>query len=202
LQETGSFSQSVAGWSAGSYVISFDPAQRGNFQASPQDFEGLVDGVVVGTLTPPGTSYQGGTTVAVTAAAGAPTTTSQGLASAGGDTTAFIDAVAVAQASGPVVGDAGFEQPTTGSYIYAPTGTPWSFSGAPGNGSGVAANGSGFTAGNPDAPEGTQVAFLQGDGTISQQVAGWAAGSYTIRFGAAQRANFQAARPAFRVLAD
>ena len=40
---TGSFSQTVAGWAAGSYVISFDAAQRGNYQASRQDFQVLVD---------------------------------------------------------------------------------------------------------------------------------------------------------------
>jgi hypothetical protein len=95
LQETGSFSQSVAGWAAGSYTISFDAAQRGNFQASRQDFEVLVDGVVVGTFTPSGTSYQGDTTVVFTVAAGAHTITFQGLDSAGGDNTAFIDAVSV-----------------------------------------------------------------------------------------------------------
>jgi hypothetical protein len=39
LQETGSFSQSVAGWAAGSYVITFDAAQRRNHQASHQDFK-------------------------------------------------------------------------------------------------------------------------------------------------------------------
>ena len=59
LQKTGSFSQTVAGWAAGSYVITFDAAQRGNFQASRQDFQVLVDGAVVGTFTPSGTAYQG-----------------------------------------------------------------------------------------------------------------------------------------------
>jgi hypothetical protein len=57
----------------------------------------------------------------------------------------------------------------------------------------VAADGSGFTSGNPDAPEGAQVAFLQGGAgsTISQQVLGWAGGSYVLDFKAAQRGNHQ-----------
>jgi hypothetical protein len=96
LQGPGSFSQAVSGWSAGSYVISFDAAQRGNFQASQQDFAVLVDGAVVGTFTPSGTSYQGYTTAPFTVVAGVHTITFQGLDSVGGDNTALIDSVAVA----------------------------------------------------------------------------------------------------------
>ncbi len=43
-------------------------------------------------------------------------------------------------------------------------------------------NSSAFTAGNPAAPQGTQVAFLQNRGRITQTVANFAAGSYTISF--------------------
>src|SRR5262249_4132934 len=146
------------------------------------------------------TSYQGYTTAAFTVAAGAHTITFQGLDSAGGDNTAFIDdvQVAVAQAT-PQPADAGFESPSVGGgFAYDPAGTPWSFSG----GGGVAGNGSGFTSGNPNAPEGGQVGFLQRTGAFSQAVAGWAAGTYTISFDAAQRANVQASRQDFQVLVD
>jgi hypothetical protein len=95
LQQTGAFSQAVAGWAAGTYRISFDAAQRGNYQASQQDFEVLVDGAVVGTFTPAGPSYQGYTTATFTVAAGVHTIAFQGLDSAGGDNTAFIDDVAI-----------------------------------------------------------------------------------------------------------
>ncbi len=101
LQATGSFSQAIAGWAAGSYVLTFYAAQRANWQASRQDFSVLVDGVVVGTFTPSGTSYQSYTTAAFTVAAGSHTIAFQGLDSAGGDNTAFVDAVAVAVASSP-----------------------------------------------------------------------------------------------------
>jgi hypothetical protein len=99
--------------------------------------------------------------------------------------------------------DAGFESPavgtgTFGAYQYDPAGTPWSYAGQ----AGVAGNGSGFTAGNPAAPEGTQVGFLQGTGSFSQAVAGWAAGSYVLSFDAAQRGDIQAARQDFQVLVD
>jgi glucose/arabinose dehydrogenase len=204
LQETGSFSQTVTGWAAGTYAITFDAAQRGNYQASQQDFQVLVDGAVVGTFTPSGTSYQAYSTGAFSVAAGSHTITFQGLDDAGGDNTAFLDAVAVAPAGGPVVGDAGFEQPgigpagVWGSFAYDPTGTAWTFGGS----AGVSADGSGFTAGNLPTPQGSQVAFLQVTGSFSQVVTGWAAGSYVITFDAAQRGNYQASQQDFEVLVD
>ena len=76
--------------------MTFSAAQRANFQASRQDFRVLVDGVVVGTFTPSGTSYSN-LTAAFTVAAGSHTITFQGLDSAGGDNTAFIDNVQLTQ---------------------------------------------------------------------------------------------------------
>jgi hypothetical protein len=48
---------------------------------------------VVGTFTPAGTSYQAYVTATFTVAAGAHTIAFQGLDSAGGDNTAFVDYV-------------------------------------------------------------------------------------------------------------
>ena len=112
-------------------MLSFYAAQRGNYQASRQDFSVLVDGIVVGTFTPSGTSYQAYTTAAFTVAAGSHTITFQGLDSAGGDNTAFVDQVVVAQATPSVVGDAGFEQVAVGAgqFRYDPTGSAWTFAG-------------------------------------------------------------------------
>ena len=56
----------------------------------------LVDGVVVGTFTPSGTSYQTYTTSVFTVTAGSHTITFQGLDTAGGDNTAFIDSIIIA----------------------------------------------------------------------------------------------------------
>ena len=56
----------------------------------------LVDGVAVGTFTPSGTSYSS-LTATFTVAAGSHTITFQGLDSAGGDNTAFIDNVQLTQ---------------------------------------------------------------------------------------------------------
>ena len=108
----------MAGWAAGSYAISFDAAQRGNAGKSVEDFEVLVDGYVVGTFKPTGTSYQTYTTAAFTVTAGAHTIEFLGLDTAGGDNTAFLDAVAVATASPrapPSVGDSGFEAVQVGA---------------------------------------------------------------------------------------
>src|SRR5262249_3497000 len=92
LQTTGSFSQAVT-LAAGTYQLTFQAAQRAISQASAQTFQVLVDGVVVGTFTPAGTSYGAFTTNAFTGAAGAHTIQFVGLNPRGGDNTAFIDNV-------------------------------------------------------------------------------------------------------------
>jgi hypothetical protein len=200
LQETGSFSQTVTGWAAGSYEITFDAAQRGDYQSSHQDFSVLVDGVTVGTFIPSGAFYGSYATAVFTVTAGVHTITFQGLDSAGGDNTTFIDQVSLAQTSAASIADPSFEQVSVGAghFLYDPTGSPWTFSG----GAGISGNSSGFTAGNPPAPDGTQVAFLQQTSSFSQTTTGWAAGSYVITFEAAQRGNHQASRQDFNVLVD
>jgi hypothetical protein len=86
----------------------------------------------------------------------------------------------------------GFETPVTTSYIYNPTGGSWTFNGAPPSGSGVSTNNSGFTVGNPLAPQGHQVAFLQETGYVSQALTGFVAGvTYTVSFAAAERVTYQ-----------
>ena len=83
------------GWAAGTYVLTFDAAQRDNFRAHEQNFSVPIDGNVVGTFTPTGTTYQSYSTAAFTVTAGSHTITFQGLDSAGGDNTAFLDAVTI-----------------------------------------------------------------------------------------------------------
>ena len=75
-------------------------------------------------------------------------------------------------------------RPGCGSYLYDPTGSGWTFAGT----AGIAANGTDFTAATP-RPGGGQVAFLQRQGSFSQIVDGWAAGTYQLSFQAAQRAG-------------
>jgi hypothetical protein len=85
-----------------------------------------------------------------------------------------------------------FETPSVGTYQYNPSGGAWTFTAQSGaNGSGIAANGSAFTSSNPNAPDGVQVAFLQGIATISQVIPNFVPGtSNTISFYAAQRAIY------------
>ena len=155
LQKTGSISQAVDFAAAGSYVISFSAAQRGNFGTSNEEVQVLVDGTVVGTFTPAGTSYATYTTASFNVTAGSHTITFAGVDPSGADYTAFLDQVTIEQrfADGvhrPRV----FESPSVGTgplaYQYRPTGSAWSFSGS----AGLAGNGSNFTAGNPNAPAG------------------------------------------------
>jgi|CZKV01.1.fsa_nt_gi hypothetical protein len=90
----------------------------------------------------------------------------------------------------------GFETPGVGTYQYNPSGGSWTFSAQSGaNGSGISANGSAFTIGNPSAPQGFQVAFIQGTGSISQTLIGLIAGAiYQVTFAAAQRNNIYGAQ--------
>ena len=205
LEYRGSISQAVGNWVAGRYTISFQSAQRGNY-GSTQDFEVLVDNTVVGVFTPADTTYRTSTTSVFSVSAGVHTITFQGLDSSGGDSTAFLDAVAIASAptpTSPSVGDPSFENvPLNGSYAYAPSGSAWSFGVAGTNtGSGITGNNNGFTSGNPNAPDGRQVAFLQSHGVLTQTVSNWVAGSYQISFLAAQRGNY-GLREDFEVLVD
>jgi hypothetical protein len=64
--------------------------------------------------------------------------------------------------------------------------SPWVWGGKT---SGVAGNGSAMTLGNPPAPDGTQVAFLQDANMNCSQSVIFAAGNFTISFMAAQKAD-------------
>jgi hypothetical protein len=200
IQKTGSISQSATAWPAGTYVLTFDAVQRANYGLSRQNLSVLIDGKVVSTITPSGTSYEGYSTAAFTVTAGSHTIAFQGLNSAGGDNTVLIDQVAVTPDVIPSVGDPDFEQVAVGAgkIEYDPTGSAWTFSGT----AGIAGNNSSFTTGNPSAPQGSQVAFIQESGSISQTVNGWTTGSYVLTFGAAQRANHGISNQNISVLID
>jgi hypothetical protein len=184
IQSNSSMSQSVY-LDAGSYSLSFDAAQRAS-QKHYQQIKVLVDGAAVATITPTGTSYGLYQTPNFLVAAGTHSVTFVGLNPLGGDNTAFLDLVALVPEVNSI-SDGGFEAPglAAQTFQYAPLGSPWQFSG----GAGVSSNGSLFTAGNPNAPAGTQVAFLQGAGASISQSVYLDAGTDTISFMAAQRAN-------------
>jgi Protein of unknown function (DUF642) len=188
IQQTGQISQSIA-LAAGTYTVSLAAAQRA--PSNSQTIQVLVDSQVVGVFTPAGTSYSTLTTGPFTVAAGAHTLAFVGLNTKGGDNTAFIDQITINQPAlqiVPYMQDPDFASPSVGVGITAyqadPPGSPWTFTGS----AGVAGNGSAFTSGNQPAPVGTQVAYIQGVGQISQTI-NLAAGVYTMNFAAAQRLN-------------
>ena len=209
IQNQGSISQTVSNWTAGSYQISLLAAERASWGTQNQSLQVLIDGQVVSTITPTSTTYQTYTTAAFTATAGVHKITFQGM-NASGDASSLIDSVKVAVAqvaapTAPTVANAGFEFQTsyTGSgdylaYRFNPTGSAWTFNGL----AGVSANNSTFTSGNPNAPEGSQVGFIQNQGSISQTVSNWTAGSYQISLLAAERASWGTQNQSLQVLID
>ena len=102
------------------------------------------------------------------------------------DLTSFDPSIAYTQAS--ALGDTSFEVPTLhhSTYTYSATGSPWTF----GNQTGISSSGSAF--GNT-APDGTQVAFVQGavaGSCMTQPVTGLTIGSsYSFTVSAAQRSG-------------
>jgi regulation of enolase protein 1 (concanavalin A-like superfamily) len=95
--------------------------------------------------------------------------------------TSAADTLLVTTTSRPLPGGTFEGVDATGTLIYDPTGLPWIFIGQ----SGISGNASGFTSANPNAPEGTQVLFLQNSGSVQQSVR-LAAGGYALSFRAAQ----------------
>lgn len=89
-----------------------------------------------------------------------------------------------------LIANASFETPDVsrqpGGYQKQPRSSSWVF----GANTGIAADGSDLTKLNPDAPEGTQVGFIQGSGNSLNQTVRLQAGNvYQISFYAAERAN-------------
>jgi hypothetical protein len=200
LQDNGIISQSV-NFTAGSYVLNFDAAQRANWQTTFQTIGVYVDNTWVGTVQPSSTNYLSYSSHPFTVAAGNHTIAFVGLDPNGGDNTAFLDLVAIKSVPPSQPVDAGFETPGQGvgfgAYTFCPTGSAWTFAG----GAGLTGYDSAFTSGNLYIPQGNQVAFLQDVGIIGQNV-NLTAGTYVITFYAAQRANWQASFQTIAVYVD
>ena len=198
LQGKGSSISQSGYLNAGTYSLSFLAAHRGN-QPQSQVIEVLIDGapILVGgvsdTITPTTTAYQSYQTGNFTVTAGTHSVEFLGLNPSGGDNAAFIDEITIVPEVNSI-SDGSFESPGLAAKTlqYSPNGSPWVFLG----GTGVTNNGSNFTVGNPKAPDGTQVAFVQTVGSVSQSLY-LDAGSYSLSFAAAQRAS----NPHYEVIA-
>lgn len=86
----------------------------------------------------------------------------------------------------------------TKKFVGGPTGASWVFTGL----AGISGNESGFTYGNSDAPEGTQVAFVQQHSWFSQKITRLAAGRYSFTFLAAQRGEGNSNVPVYGFPSD
>jgi hypothetical protein len=95
LRHTGSASQAIPGWAAGTYSISFKAARRAS-HGTDHDFRVLVDGRVVATFDSTSTAYSTFTTPAFAVAEGAHTITFQGINSGGVEpSSSFIDDIRI-----------------------------------------------------------------------------------------------------------
>jgi hypothetical protein len=157
-----------------------------------------------------GTSLAGCGAVALAGSGNARTATCNGnsltigthsiVASYGGD--AGNAASSSAPLSQVIVGaglsNGGFEIPSlAGGYQFSPSGATWAFV----SGGGISGNSTAFTSGDPPAPEGVQVAFLQNGGAMAQTV-NITPGQYTLSFKAAQRGNYQVGTQVVQVQVD
>jgi hypothetical protein len=199
LQGTGSIAQTITGLTAGTtYQVTVAMSQRQNAYngqvGNTVDFR--VNGTTIATFDPPQSSgAYADYTVTFTAPATSATIGFYGTNSlATGsypDNTAFIDNVRMISLASIAVPNSSFETPVTSTYLYGASGGSWTFTAQSGtNGSGVSTNGSAFTSGNSNAPAGTQVAFVQGTGAVSQTVSGLTVGqTYQIKVSMSQRQN-------------
>ncbi len=209
LQGTGSITQTFTGLTPGvSYDLLFSAAQRAtgsSWNINGQTWKATLDGVTIATYSPAqaATSYAG-YSATFTATSATHTLALVGTNTRTGDNTVFLDNVRLFRSAASLLSNGGFETPATTTFIYNPTGGSWTFSAKSGsNGSGVARNASVFTASNPVAPEGLQVAFLQGTGSFSQTVNGLVPGAtYNLLFSAAQRAVYVNGGQTWKVTLD
>lgn len=116
IQGTGTIRQILPGWEAGSYTITVAAAKRSGY--GNHDFQILIDGSVVGTITTTSTSYNDFTTSSFSVGAGIHTLEFLGVNTLGGDKTSFIDNVRINGTGAPFVGVKGFEKPTTNIFFY------------------------------------------------------------------------------------
>ena len=87
-------SQSVK-FAAGTYVLSFKSAQRGNVTKGGQDFEVFIDRMRIGRFRPAQVNYLDYATNPFGVTAGTHTIRFSGLNTSGGDNTVFIDQVGI-----------------------------------------------------------------------------------------------------------
>jgi hypothetical protein len=182
IQENGEISQQLYVSKTQNYAIKFQTAQR---PSQNQTLEILVDGINVGSVTAASTGYEAYTSAAVSLQGGQNhTITVKGTNPLGGDHTAFVDGMELYTVPADAVDaflNEGFENPSVVGFQQSPSNADWSFTGT----SGILDNGSVY--GNTNAPEGTQAAYIQENGEITQEIHSSVTKDYVIKFQTAQR---------------
>lgn len=178
VQRTGYVSQALNFPTGGTYQATFSAAKRAG---NDQTLNVYVDSTLVGTYTPTNTSsFASFKTNTFTVAAGSHTIKFAGQAA--DDNTDFVDQVAVVKL--PDIANPSFETPSIASFQYNPSGTSWTYDSGY---AGIEHNGGAF--GAPNAPDGTQAAFVQRGGYVSQSVNFPSAGTFKLSFAAAKRGS-------------
>jgi hypothetical protein len=196
-----SISQSAYFAAGQAYSFTFDACQRVN-DSSAQMLNVSVGSDTILSQYQPGNTYTPVTTGTFTVpTSGVYAVNFQGYDPSGNDYTAFIDNIQTNIA----LTNASFETPAitgttvhgagpSGDYLYGTdvysgsttlnqvAGVGWNFTGA-----GIQANGSAW--GAPSAPNGTQAAFIQQTGSVTQSVTLPYQGIYAVTFDAAQRSG-------------
>ena len=179
----GQITLAVSGMQSGqNYAVVFKAAQRPNFPVNPITVQ--FGGATLGTFSPGSTSFDVFASSSFQATGSTGSITFTGLTTST-DISTGIDSVAVVPL--PIETNTSFEAPDQGSgYAYTPSAPGVTFSGQ----AGIAANGSDW--GFASAPDGKQVAFLQGlngaSGQFTLSLSNLTVGtSYKLVFQAAQR---------------
>jgi hypothetical protein len=217
LQQNGTFSQTVSGFAADTYTLSFFAEGRPGAPYGQQAIGVRLDGMPLSfggelTVAPPrGSTFVRYTTDVFAASAGSHTLTFSGLNGIG-DNTAFVDLVTFAVSptpppppARPRLFNGSFESPGLGTGVFSyqynvsiaqQGGAGWTFNGS----SGIAAVGSAFDVSN--TPDGTQAGFLQGLGNFNQTVTDFDEGNYTLSFFAEGRPGAPYGQQSVRVTLD
>ncbi len=184
LQGNANISQTITITSSDKYYVTFYATQRAKNQ---QDFSVSIDKNIIGTFKPIN-YYNQYITNMIPLSKGDHLLEFQGINTAGGDNTAFIDWVSITINSNlnNIIGDPSFEQVKLppGTFKYNAIGSSWTF-----KSSILITNNCGFT--GPLAVDGTQACALQGGGNLNQTITITNPGNYAILFYATQRTKNQ-----------
>ena len=182
-------SQSISFPQTSAYTVTFYAKNRPGY--ATEDFKVEMDGTLLQTINAPDnwTRYD---VLAYNVSAGSHTLKFTGINSGGGDRTFLLDNVSIVISNAPPPSPApvingSFEGPDIASGNWQNTVSSWDVTGS----AGISDHGGFYGTYTPDGvPDGQQVGFIQGGSSLSQTVNFPTAGSYAVKFYAAQRNGY------------